>query len=178
PADTVGGNESRDPGGSIDEAAGESASALEEVLLTEELETPLSAWNLWFCGNEKKQIPPLRNVSAGELKPGQSNTKRRSDVKFLVKCFEQHMNNVLADKDADERDTELRRFEELKRGSGVRRMFRESQEIFVKYESSFYSWINVDSGYSFRRGQLKWNTFVKKLRKKFKKNSGSSASSR
>ena len=71
------------------------------------------------------------------------------------------MNNVLADKDADERDTELRRFEELKGGSGVRRMFRESQEIFVKYESSFYSWINVDSGYRFRR-----------------ENSGSSASSR
>ncbi|EKX32621.1 hypothetical protein GUITHDRAFT_156281, partial [Guillardia theta CCMP2712] len=152
-SDTVGVNESRDPGGPIDAAVGASASALEEVLLKQELETPLSAWKL--C-----------------------NTKRRSDVKFLVKCFEQHMNNVLADKDADERDTELRRFEELKRGTGVRRMFRESQEIFVKYESSFYSWINVDSGYSFRRGQLKWNTFVKKLRKKFKRNSGSSASSR
>jgi len=135
---------------------------------------------LWFCGNDKKQIPPLRNVAAGELKPGRSNTKRRSDVKFLVRCFEQHMNNVLADKDAEERDTELRRFEELKRGTGVRRMFRESQEIFLKYESSFYTWINVDSGYTeFPQRAIEiWNTFVKKLRKRFKKNSGASARSR
>ncbi|EKX35361.1 hypothetical protein GUITHDRAFT_52330, partial [Guillardia theta CCMP2712] len=60
-----------------------------DIMLTEEFGTAMVVWNMWFCGNASKRIPPLRLVSASSLN-GKNNKKRFSDIKFLVESFEKH----------------------------------------------------------------------------------------
>ncbi|EKX39045.1 hypothetical protein GUITHDRAFT_154555 [Guillardia theta CCMP2712] len=143
---------------------GRSDSFPTNVFLPDELGSMMQAWNLWFCGNGTKKIPMLRSVDPSVLHT-KNCKKRLSDVKYLVKCFEQHVRRILANQDQDTREEVQRRLENLQRGGGpVDIRLTECREIFVMYQDSFFAWLNA--GRSRRKGQLKWNTLVKKLRER------------
>ena len=70
------------------------------VFLPDELGSMMQAWSLWFYRNGTKKMPMLRSVDPAVLH-AKNCKKRRSDVRYLVICFEQHVRRILANQDQD-----------------------------------------------------------------------------
>jgi len=56
----------------------------------------LSAWQLWMCGDPSKQHPPFRKVTVDDFRPHSNQRKRFSDLRFLMRIMEQHVNEANA----------------------------------------------------------------------------------
>ena len=133
-----------------------------DLQFKEELDSPISGWTLWYCGSALKGYPPFKQLTSCDL-ANRDDKKRLSDLRFLIKSFNTFIERELQDRtDADQRLQEKKMVEDFKANPTV----AVAEAIFLKYESKFYNWLNIDSGYNQRRSQLKWSTFVKKLRKR------------
>eukprot|EP00960_Hanusia_phi_P031789 749481-Hanusia_phi.AAC.23 len=128
----------------------------------EELDSPISGWILWYCGSAMKGYPPFKDLPSCEL-TSRDDKKRLSDLRFLIKSLDLFIDRELESKaDESEREQDKKMVDDFKASPTV----SAAEAIFYKYESKFYDWLNIDSSYNQRRSQLKWSTFVKKLRKR------------
>eukprot|EP00960_Hanusia_phi_P025608 745760-Hanusia_phi.AAC.1 len=125
----------------------------------------MQAFTLWHCGNHVKGYPPFKNLNSLMVEGQQ--VKRLSDLRFFIDVFNSIVKREIgAMVDKDVREAEQREWEAFKMAPDN---LNEAMRMFLKYDEKFYLWLNRAGKTNLRRDQLKWSTYVRKLRKIGKK---------